>query len=103
MRKRWVQWNDQAEACPFTKDDLKDFSTGQKIEFLSQMFTEEPLSHGKLETMEKFYGFNAVNNSEIKHLWIRLGLKGHWQDAVPRAVQMVTEQGRMKFLRPLYR
>ena len=29
--------------------------------------------------------------------------EGHAKLAVPRAVEMVTEQGRMKFLRPIYR
>ena len=53
--------------------------------------------------MKEVYGLNAVNNSEIKCKWIRLGLRGKWPDAIPRAVQMVTEQGRMKFLRPIYR
>lgn len=27
----------------------------------------------------------------------------HFEPAVPKAIEMVTEQGRMKFLRPLYR
>ena len=53
--------------------------------------------------MEKQYGFNGVRNSEIRFSWIRLGLVARWEDAVPRAVAMVTDQGRMKFLRPLYR
>ena len=53
--------------------------------------------------MQELYNLSSYNNSEIKCKWIRLGLKGKWKDAVPRAVEMVTEQGRMKFLRPLYR
>jgi leukotriene-A4 hydrolase len=60
-------------------------------------------SHKKLETMETVYGLSQVQNSEIRFRWIRLGLLAKWESAVPRAVQMVTEQGRMKFLRPLYR
>ena len=57
----------------------------------------------KVAKMQKLYNFNAVNNSEIKFRWIRLGLRSKWDDAIPLAVQMVTEQGRMKFLRPIYR
>jgi len=45
--------------------------------------------------MQKVYDLNAVN--------IRLGLRGKWKDAVPRAIEMVSELGRMKFLKPLYR
>ena len=61
------------------------------------------VSIAKLEEMEKQYRFNGVRNSEIRFSWIRLGLVARWEDAVPRAVAMVTDQGRMKFLRPLYR
>ena len=56
-----------------------------------------------MEKMQALYNFNAVNNSEIKFRWIRLGLRAKWDNAIPRAIQMVTEQGRMKFLRPIYR
>ncbi len=53
--------------------------------------------------MGSTYNLSQVKNSEIRFRWIRLGLRGKWKDAVPRAVDMVTEQGRMKFLRPIYR
>ena len=57
----------------------------------------------KIEKMEKLYKLSGIKNSEIRSLWIRIGLKNRWKDAIPRAVQMVTDQGRMKFLRPIYR
>ena len=57
----------------------------------------------KLEKMGELYKLSGVKNSEVRCRWIRLGLKGRWRDAIPRAVQMVTDQGRMKFLRPIYR
>ena len=57
----------------------------------------------KLEKMGELYKLSGVRNSEVRCSWIRLGLKGRWRDAIPRAVQMVTDQGRMKFLKPIYR
>ena len=87
----------------FTLKDMDALSSGQRIEFLAQLLEEAPLSVEKLNKMEQLYNLNANNNSEIKCKWIRLGLKGKWMNAVPRAVEMVTEQGRMKFLRPIYR
>ncbi len=53
--------------------------------------------------MSSTYGLSEVKNSEIRFRWIRLGLRAKWKDAIPRAVRMVTEQGRMKYLRPIYR
>jgi len=102
LRERWVNWN-VAEPCPFLSSDLENFSSGQKIEFLGQLLEETPLSTEKVTKMEELYKFNAVNNSEIKFRWIRLGLRCKWEDAIPLAIQMVSEQGRMKFLRPIYR
>merc|ERR1712062_309941 len=67
------------------------------------MGEENPISTEKVRKMQDVYNFNAVNNSEIKFRWIRLGLKSKWEDALPLAAQMVSEQGRMKFLRPIYR
>ena len=98
LKDKWVNSEDG-----FAKSDIAGFSAGQTIEFLSLMLEEEPLSVGKLEKMQAAYDFNSVGNSEIRFRWIRLGLRGKWKEAVPRAVQMLTDQGRMKFLRPLYR
>jgi len=103
LSKKWVNWNMESEPCPFTSKDMDNLSSGQRIEFLAQLLEEAPLSVEKLNKMEQLYNLNANNNSEIKCKWIRLGLKGKWMNAVPRAVEMVTEQGRMKFLRPIYR
>ena len=102
MKQKWLEWN-ESTTCPFNSEDLNSFSSGQKIEFIGQLLEEEPLSVGKLEKMQEVYDLNAVNNSEIKFRWIRLGLRGKWKDAVPRAIEMVSEVGRMKFLKPLYR
>ena len=82
---------------------FNSFSTWQKIEFLSQLLEESPMSIKKLEKMQELYNLNAYTNSEIRFRWIRLGLRGKWQDAISRATQMVSEQGRLKFTRPLYR
>jgi len=53
--------------------------------------------------MEEIYKLNERENAEIKFQWIRLGLKGRWDKAVALAVEMVTQHGRMRFIRPIYR
>ena len=102
LKDQWVNW-DGADSSKFNASDYQNLNSGQKIEFLSILLTEKPLSVDKLKAMESLYKLNSVVNSEIRFRWIRLGLLAKWEDAVPRAVQMVTEQGRMKFLRPIYR
>ena len=103
LMERWVKWDEVDEECPFTPTDLEEFTTGQTIEFFALLLQGEPLSIVKLEKMQQLYQMNNVENSEIKFKWIRLGLQGHFEPAVPKAIEMMTEQARMKFLRPLYR
>ncbi|QQP32378.1 Leukotriene A4 hydrolaselike [Caligus rogercresseyi] len=102
-----------SKACEALKDKVLsgDISTeyssltvGQKIEFLHLLMEEKSgLPLDILEKMKSAYGLGTITNSEIKFLWIRLGLKSQWREAVGMAVSMLKEQGRMKFTRPLYR
>ncbi|XP_071536015.1 leukotriene A-4 hydrolase isoform X2 [Panulirus ornatus] len=102
LRKRWVEW-DPAKKCPFHCDDLRNMTSNQVREWLAQLLEEEPLPVIKLEKMDELYNMSSRNNSEIKFRWLRLGLKAHWNNSVDEALKFVTEQGRMKFVRPIYR
>jgi len=53
--------------------------------------------------LEELYHFNNNNNYEIKSSWIKLALKAEWENIIPKAIEMVTEQGRMKYLKAIYR
>ena len=104
LRKKWVDWNPIKKLSnDFTSNDIKSLPSPQIMEFLNQLLNEEPLGIDKLEEIEKLYNLNANNNSEIKFRWIRLGLKSKWDNAIPRAIKMVSEIGRMKYLNPIYR
>uniref|UniRef100_A0A8D2P8R2 Leukotriene A-4 hydrolase n=1 Tax=Zosterops lateralis melanops TaxID=1220523 RepID=A0A8D2P8R2_ZOSLA len=60
-----------------------------------------PLSH--VQRMQEVYDFNAIHNSEIRFRWLRLCIRSKWEEAIPLALKMATDQGRMKFTRPLFR
>ena len=53
--------------------------------------------------MDEVYAFSEVKNSEIRFRWLRLCLRAHVESAIDAALKMATEQGRMKFTRPLFR
>ncbi|TNN26793.1 Leukotriene A-4 hydrolase [Liparis tanakae] len=53
--------------------------------------------------MQEVYDLNAIMNSEIRFRWLRLCVRSRWEEAVPMALKMATEQGRMKYTRPLFR
>lgn len=99
---RWMAWYVGTEV-PFHLNDIKELSSIQVIEFLAQLLEEEFLPIAKLEKMDEIYKLSSSTNSEILFRWIRLGLRAHWKPRVEDALNMVTSQGRMKYVRPLYR
>ncbi|KAM9983373.1 hypothetical protein ACTFIY_000090 [Dictyostelium cf. discoideum] len=89
-----------------TKDDIKSFKTQQIILFLDTLIhstSEKPLSVDVLEKMDSLYGFTNVVNSEYKFRWQTLCLHSGLKRIEPKVVEFLISQGRMKFVRPLYR
>jgi leukotriene-A4 hydrolase len=64
---------------------------------------KEPISHEKLESLGQIYKFGQTQNAEILFRWLRLGLKARWPAVIQPALKFVTDQGRMKFTRPIYK
>merc|ERR1712066_143688 len=67
------------------------------------MGNDELLEVAKIEKMAELYGLDKSPNVEIQFRWIRLGIKARWEPSVAEALKLATIQGRMKFVRPLYR
>jgi leukotriene-A4 hydrolase len=103
LSKRWLVW-DHTTPNPFAKSDLDEFSATQIQEFLQSVLSSETaLPEEKVRIMEEVYGFNAARNAEIRFRWLRVCIKARWKDQLPLALQFVTDVGRMKFIRPIYR
>jgi hypothetical protein len=49
------------------------------------------------------YNFTATKNAEIRLRWYTLCIKANHTPIFPHVVEFLTGQGRMKFVRPLYR
>ncbi|KAM9170383.1 leukotriene A-4 hydrolase [Pangshura tecta] len=102
LSQRWTKAK-ESDLCSFSSADLKELSSHQLIEFLALLLLEAPLPVSRVKRMQEVYNFNAVNNSEIRFRWLRLCIQAKWEEAIPLALKMATEQGRMKFTRPLFR
>ncbi|XP_062374163.1 leukotriene A-4 hydrolase [Sardina pilchardus] len=100
--QKWVKAK-EGDLSGFSAADVKALSSHQVIEFLSLLLLEEPLPLSHVKRMQEVYEFNSIKNSEIRARWLRLCVKSHWEEAVALALKMATEQGRMKFTRPLFR
>ncbi|PVD24845.1 hypothetical protein C0Q70_15331 [Pomacea canaliculata] len=103
LSTRWLTASD-ADLTMFLSSDFEQFSSLQKRIFISLLLeAKSPLTVPKLKQMESLYHLSKIKNSEIRFRWLRLCVKGQWEEAIPSALEFVTEQGRMKFVRPLYR
>ena len=102
LSQRWIQAK-ESDLGSFSSADLKGISSHQLIEFLALLLLEAPLPLSHVKRMQQVYDFNAISNSEIRFRWLRLCIQSKWEEAIPLALKMATEQGRMKFTRPLFR
>nr|XP_020450944.1 leukotriene A-4 hydrolase [Monopterus albus] len=102
LSQRWIKAKGQ-DLSSFNKSDVKMLSSHQLIEFLSLLLQEDPLPLAHVKKMQEVYDLNACMNSEIRFRWLRLCVRCKWEEAVPMALKMATEQGRLKFTRPLFR
>lgn len=103
--ERWLQAS-EAELGTFSSDDIKDFSPPQVVEFLAQLVdktSDKPLPISHLRTMDKAYRLTPSKNSEIKFRWLRLCVRSAYREQYSETVDFITMQGRMKFIRPLYK
>jgi leukotriene-A4 hydrolase len=88
------------------------WSTAQKTLFLDKLTqlsediedTEEwYFSDSVLNVMDRSYPLTHSGNAEVKFRWQMLCLRREVMWIVPFVVDFITSQGRMKFVRPLYR
>nr|CAD7433709.1 unnamed protein product [Timema monikensis] len=102
LSKKWLSWDGQGD-CPFQISDLSSFTAQQVKEFVALLLHESPLSLQKLKTMDKVYDLSSKTNAEIRFRWLRLCIKGKWEEKIVDSLDFVSEQGRMKYVRPIYR
>ncbi len=56
-----------------------------------------------LRVMDEAYMFTASRNAEVLLRWHSLAIQSQCDWVVPSVIDFVTSQGRMKYVRPLYR
>uniref|UniRef100_A0A3B4ATY4 Leukotriene A(4) hydrolase n=1 Tax=Periophthalmus magnuspinnatus TaxID=409849 RepID=A0A3B4ATY4_9GOBI len=102
LSQKWIKAKEQ-DLNGFKESDIKTLSSHQLIEFLSLLLQEDPLPLTHVKKMQDLYNLNSYMNSEIRFRWLRLCVRSKWEEMVPVALKMATEQGRLKFTRPLFR
>jgi hypothetical protein len=55
-----------------------------------------------MQELDAVFALTKSGNSEITFQWLLLAVKNRYEPAYPRLEAFLTEQGRRKFLKPLY-
>ncbi|XP_052779283.1 leukotriene A-4 hydrolase-like [Mya arenaria] len=102
LRNRWLGLSDD-QLTQFTLSDIEDFQPMQIEQFLSGFADHDPISCAKVKHMGEVYKLNTVTNAEIKFRWLQLCIQAQHEPIIDEALQFVSDQGRMKFVQPVYR
>ena len=73
------------------------------VAFLERLLAQPPLPLALVERLATTYGLAGNRNSEVRLQWQLLALKAQYTAVLPDVVAFATSQGRMKYVRPLYR
>lgn len=104
LAEKWINFK-ESEFVP-SKEDVHRFNTFQFVAFLEHLELQSApsgLSVTTLDLLQSAYDLNSIKNSEIRMCWYSLALMSKYQKIFSLVVEFLGEQGRMKFIRPLYR
>jgi len=83
---------------------LDGWSSGQISLFLDTLLlSPTPLPLETIQKMDLLYHFTESRNAEICFRWYQLCIRSGYVAAFPQIVHFLKSQGRMKYVRPLYR
>ncbi|KAJ1921772.1 Leucyl aminopeptidase yscIV [Mycoemilia scoparia] len=103
LANKWLGAKDSGDYSGFSESDITNFSTMQKVIFLTRLQDSAPLPAVLLKNLDSFYSLTNSRNSEVRFSWLSLALKSNFEQVFDAVVDMLSTQGRMKFTRPLYR
>ncbi|KAJ2747425.1 Leucyl aminopeptidase yscIV [Coemansia sp. BCRC 34301] len=104
LAERWWAARDSVNLpSDLTADQFEALSAPQKVLFFSALGDKGVLTRSLLQALERVYGLSTVRNCEVRFSWLHLALNNGYEAVFSAAAQMLGEQGRMKYTRPLYR
>jgi leukotriene-A4 hydrolase len=77
------------------------WNTMQRQRYLQTLPRELPAE--RLQALESAFALNTIGNMEVRFDWLALAIRNGYEPAAPAIERFLTEQGRGKFVRPLYR
>ncbi|XP_041984429.1 leukotriene A-4 hydrolase isoform X2 [Aricia agestis] len=83
--------------------DVKAFTPHQMINFLQELIDRDALPLETLRALGDVYKVASSKNAEIIYRWLRLCIKSKDEAKLNEVFAFVNQQGRMKYVRPIYR
>ncbi len=98
-----IVWIETNGASGVKESDLESFNTQSKLLFLQAV--DGKIDQGTYFLIDRLYHMSAIRNPEVRFAWLMQGLelKVKKEELLHNVEAMLSEQGRMKFTRPLYR
>ncbi|MGH6949638.1 MAG: M1 family metallopeptidase [Vitreimonas sp.] len=78
-----------------------DWNTMQRQRFLQTLPRELPPA--RLAALQSAYGLDSIGNMEVRFDWLMIAVRNRFEPSTFAIATFLTEQGRGKFVRPLYR
>lgn len=78
-----------------------DWNTMQRQRFLQTLPRRLPAA--RLDALQRAYGLDTIGNMEVRFDWLNLAIQNGYEPSGPAVERFLGEQGRGKFVRPLYR
>jgi leukotriene-A4 hydrolase len=105
LANAWCNIDCEATSVPST-NEMSTWASGQITCFLDTLQVktgEKALKISTLKAMNELYSLAETRNSEILFRYCQLAIASEDESIVPIAVRFITSQGRMKYIRPLYK
>src|SRR5690606_16498402 len=89
-----------ATGTPPAKLATAGWTTHEWLHFLQSLPAE--MTDEQLAALDEAFGFTETGNSEVLFAWLRTAIRNRYEPAFPALEAFLTEQGRRKFILPLY-
>eukprot|EP01104_Vermistella_antarctica_P013635 TRINITY_DN415_c1_g4_i2.p1 TRINITY_DN415_c1_g4~~TRINITY_DN415_c1_g4_i2.p1 ORF type:complete len:653 (+),score=175.32 TRINITY_DN415_c1_g4_i2:58-1959(+) len=101
----WIDSDDVPEGAASAAPAVAKWSSDQTVLFLDTLRDAEVsrADLAKLKRIDGLYSFSTSRNSEIRFRWLDISIRVEDENVFDSTVQFLEEQGRMKFVRPLFR
>ncbi|KAI6208668.1 Leuk-A4-hydro-C domain-containing protein [Aphelenchoides besseyi] len=102
LAERWSSANLES----LGKEDAEQFrkmTANEKVKVLDSIETGPALSHDRIALLEEAYELNKTGNSEVTFSFLLIGIKAKWTPVIEKALEFVKANGRIKFVRPIFK